>query len=761
MRAVKNQIYSKFSPTNIPGCQLWLDAADTRTTGTGSTISTWSDKSLYGRDLTAYGGTTTNLTSGIFVQLGNSIMSSASSTIDLCNASFLIVCSANSGSISNTAVFGAYGSTSTQPNYSNTCGFGFYMDGNTNKYRVYGQYTGTGTISNTNSAIQSPAIFFTSYSSSGTINSYLNGQNFFTAAGSARTTPAAGFTIGGEGYLGSLGVAGGSRARIYEIIVYDSVLDTTEQQQVQGYLAYKWNLQSLLPAAITATLQSANRIAWYDASNASSVTSSGGILSQWNDLSGNANHLTVARGTVNYTTDSTYTTNNVVNFTSTSSHLRSANYITYTADTTEVYVVARLVSMNSSNIDMLFCMADDTTNANSGDMSIRLISSIPFDGNTGDIGDGGRYYVNGANSIPSTTATYSNSYFLISCKFAWTGPTTSRIGISSPNSIGGAGSIVTARCWIGNVAEVVVYSSPLTSAARLSAQAYFASKWSLPITTPVYTYSARPPVLKVFVPNAVTNCVLWLDAADSSTITASGTAVSAWKDKISGLSFTGTALIGTTTFNSLNTISFRRASSHYLFNSAFSYAISNRTTIFVWKADSTDTGNNGILSFASPYGSDYNSLNAITISTGYPIGGWGPAYIDANGTFSGYATPNNQQTTSAIFTEQNVALTETLYKNGSQVNIYSVGGSLIGLSQAQSSLTPSTGLVLGARYQGSVSYLTGYGSVDIAEVLCFSPSLSAFQIRQVEVYLANKWGLTGSLPADHKFYTNFSPYIIV
>jgi hypothetical protein len=320
---------------------------------------------------------------------------------------------------------------------------------------------------------------------------------------------------------------------------------------------------------------------------------------------------------------------------------------------------------------------------------------------------------------------------------------------------------MSAGYFLGKISEMIIYNRALNTTEQTQINIYLGAKWGFNFVSGLIPYLGRPPFLKVFVPKSVTNCVLWLDADDSSTITASGSAVSAWKDKISGLSFTGTALIGTTRFNSRNTISLRRASSHYLFNSAFSYGISDRTTIFVWKADSTDTGNNGILSFASPYGSDYNSVNAITISTGYPIGGWGPAYIDAYSTFSGYATPNNQQTTSAIFTEQNAAQNQTLYKNGSQVNIYSAGGGLIGLSQAQSSLTPSTGLVLGARYQANYSYLTGYGSVDIAEVLCFSPSLSAFQRRQVEVYLANKWGLTGSLPEDHKFYTNFSPYIIV
>src|SRR5258706_12126795 len=41
------------------------------------------------------------------------------------------------------------------------------------------------------------------------------------------------------------------------------------------------------PASVTTAF-------WYDASNAGSITQSGGTVSQWNDLSGNARHLTQA-----------------------------------------------------------------------------------------------------------------------------------------------------------------------------------------------------------------------------------------------------------------------------------------------------------------------------------------------------------------------------------------------------------------------------------------------------------------------------------
>lgn len=60
-----------------------------------------------------------------------------------------------------------------------------------------------------------------------------------------------------------------------------------------------------------------NLVAWYDASNAASITASSGAVSQWNDLSGNGLHLVQATGARQPTTGvDTINGLNAINFTS-------------------------------------------------------------------------------------------------------------------------------------------------------------------------------------------------------------------------------------------------------------------------------------------------------------------------------------------------------------------------------------------------------------------------------------------------------------
>jgi hypothetical protein len=224
-----------FQPIDIDGCQLWLDAADRKTTLGTSTITQWTDKSGNQRNLTPYSGSTL-FSPGQYVQLNSSIMA-VTSPVDLTNVTWFIV-AASPNSYGDQPVFSALPSSGGGENYQSTNGFGFYMDGTT-QYRVYGQYYNGAAI--TNSAnIQDLCIVANTINSSGYMQTYFNGTlQSPTSSSSARTSPASGFTIGGEGYLGSLGTYTSS-VKIYEIAVYSSVLTTSQRQQVEGYLAWKW-----------------------------------------------------------------------------------------------------------------------------------------------------------------------------------------------------------------------------------------------------------------------------------------------------------------------------------------------------------------------------------------------------------------------------------------------------------------------------------------------------------------------------------------
>ena len=75
------------------------------------------------------------------------------------------------------------------------------------------------------------------------------------------------------------------RGEIGEVIVYDRYLDSGEVWQVEEYLAEKWNTP--LPPIPLGGLNG-----WWDADDSSTITASGGAISQWNDKSGGDRHVT-------------------------------------------------------------------------------------------------------------------------------------------------------------------------------------------------------------------------------------------------------------------------------------------------------------------------------------------------------------------------------------------------------------------------------------------------------------------------------------
>ena len=104
--------------------------------------------------------------------------------------------------------------------------------------------------------------------------------------GNVITTPPVDLQIGPAGWLGWN--FGQPSIAYGELLVFDRTLTTGELSTVYSYLSKKWGT-FLQPTDITG-LQ-----AWYDAADGSTFSySSGTVVSQWNDKSGNGRHLTQA-----------------------------------------------------------------------------------------------------------------------------------------------------------------------------------------------------------------------------------------------------------------------------------------------------------------------------------------------------------------------------------------------------------------------------------------------------------------------------------
>lgn len=233
---------SKFQPTDINGCVLWFDAIDPLGSGNTSTVSpitTWYDKSGMGSNATAVG--TINMVSSAINGLpavsfaGGSLtgyftgnMADVGTTISI----FAVSTYNGTGGV-RLFSFGVAGTG----DYAGS-GYGFF--GSTGGLA----YTGykNGAFTNTTSAIVANVPYVTSLIWDGTnANINLNGGTIVSSAQSGGGFAVTNYALGIDVIATSTdpaiwsGYAG-------EIVVFNTALSTSERQQMEGYLAWKWLL---------------------------------------------------------------------------------------------------------------------------------------------------------------------------------------------------------------------------------------------------------------------------------------------------------------------------------------------------------------------------------------------------------------------------------------------------------------------------------------------------------------------------------------
>lgn len=253
-------------PLAIQGCCLWMDSNDTSkispAPSNNSTINTWTDKSTNAYVFTSPSTSTAKPTFISNSQNGKSTIKFASATLQyfigntasknfaLNTSSYALFAvfqktSGTNGSIYNKSLFGAALNRillTIDPNLN--CGFS--------------HDNASGKISNTTNTIttyQIVSVIINRYA--GLDKSYVNGL----VAGTYSYTPNSTTNFGASTYDTLIGAYNNStgtgtpqadyylNGNICEIISYKNTYDMTDatRQTVEGYLAYRWGLQSLLP----------------------------------------------------------------------------------------------------------------------------------------------------------------------------------------------------------------------------------------------------------------------------------------------------------------------------------------------------------------------------------------------------------------------------------------------------------------------------------------------------------------------------------
>jgi len=246
----------------------------------------------------------------------------------------------------------------------------------------------------------------------------------------------------------------------------------------------------------------------------------------------------------------------------------------------------------------------------------------------------------------------------------------------------------------------------------------------------------RREYFTAFSPSSIAGCALWLDGADpaaNGVIPAAGN-LATWVDKSGGgiNAIAGTAVYPqyTTSFlNGLGVVGLTNASDY--FTVANNLNTSSLTYVFLMKPTAANTGTYcAILSTDTPslYGRSI-ALNNMNFQIEY--------YTN----FTTTSITTNSSTWYIVSVVFNGTSSITLSYNGT---ISTYAGSGTG--------TNSNGLTIGS-YNSTSSYTTYNANFYLAEAVVYTSALSQPQYQQVESYLAQKWGLTGSLPAGHSQFT--------
>jgi hypothetical protein len=557
-----------------------------------------------------------------------------------------------------------------------------------------------------------------------------------------------------------------------ELVVYNQYFEQSERQLLEGYLAWKWSLVNKLPGShpfynqspIEATVSESSPLnipakipsltTWLDAADSATIVLTGGTnVSRWNDKSATSDVFTA-------------TTNNPKYSNTTSGPSLPGVYFSG-----KNALLGTVKAAIASGIGTCFMIATMGTNAQV--FTGGFVSGTPQVGNSFGLVYGDNVVTcplqsdarNNRNPLPGTPPTTAT--LLYSPMNATITPTvgegsygfatpTNVVSIVNNQSVSWQPSVPSASPWnLGYLDaypamqdfylhEFLCFSEYFTDGQRFVVEGYLAWKWGIQSQLPNgHPYKNARPVagpgklLPDFSPDSIVGLQLWLDAADSATITGT-TVVTAWKDKsANGYIATQSPIsVGSITRSTQNNLNVIVTNLKVMTIPSFSWS-RFATMFFVVKtpnwfyvAGSAQLGG---------YFAYFLTGNWALYNTLYNV----PSFVDSVNTLGVNIIPSSTQW----------CILSIGYGGGTQATNYCING------------TPrSTNTVTGTGNETAVAPLWINGRWDsdngdnsiIAEILHYNSSITTSQRQQVEGYLAWKWGLQRSLPSTHP-YSKFAP----
>jgi len=752
-----------FTPRQISGCQLWLDGADTGSmTLSGSSVTQWRDKSGSSNNFTPTSGTPTSILDNgrnVVNFTSGAIMTSANQITFTTSSAFFIVSLLNSITVADFGMILGFtniaGGDFSIRYYGNKILGGTSGDGNGNDF-ANGTYYVNGTF---NPSFGS-STYLNVYSIIGTVAPQAGGTSFLTLSSAFMSR----FFIG----------------NIAEFLYYPGGVTSSQRQQIEGYLAWKWGLQASLPAThpyknspippllnppttlpvvlqnptFTPTQVSGCSL-WYDAADLSRLTLSGSSVTNWTSKGSNAIAVTNSANYPTYVTNA-YNKLGTLRFTfainQSLSNASVANSVVQTNTNHTIFLVHNPNADNSTPFGFL-----DSIGTFNKRISVHTPegSSIMYD-------VGGRLaysypsqaaYLNGALKLETYTVSGGSRFYRRDgTQLATNGTISSSFDANQILYIGGAHPSYPHYQYGGDYCEILWYNTNLTTPQIQLVEGYLAWKWGLqgllPANNPYNpSPSAQFPFLSIvrfatWQPNQISGLSLWLDAADpngTGVLPSNGASLKIWVDK------------------SGNTYNVSQ-------NASLAVPVFRQSLATNGLPGLDFTGGGGLLSATS----FAKSLNVTLLLVGMvrsTIGAWGTFwghFPNGDHDFNAIQLRNTSgQTVINWHTNNNNSTSQLSYTLNSMV-LYSctmTNGNIMFMQQTNTSGTNSVTITNGAVTINTNTAPIWVGRSDsseainsyIYEIVYFQRVLSLAERQQTEGYLAWKWGLVSNLPNNHPY----------
>ena len=477
MQLYKQPVFQRtFQPIDIPGCALWLDAADQSSmTFSGSNVTQWNDKSGAGNHATIGGGSSlpaTLTTAGMVFTRSSDTVGTFFNLNTPYSSTHTVFIVATPTSPSAVFLYGR-GFTDSSPaiitNWTSTQ-LQYYDNG---QFLTFGSPTSTYISS-----------FVRVFGSGGTVVGRLNGsQAFSDTTKVTEQNASAPWSILGGSWVSSGVQKCQYSGTISEFMIFSNALTTAQSQQVEGYLAWKWGLVSSIASGHPGkTLPAFSTIfnpksltgctLWLDGADRSSMVFSGTTVTTWNDKSGNGLHAT-ATGTPTYTS-------NALNGLGAPALNSNANFFK-----TPTFIISPTVGTPS-----IFMIMNQTAYSGSGNsdffQSTNSWQRLDF------FGQGNSFNVavtmNNAGPTVINATTTSNNPTLLSFVV-----NTASGGVGFANgtftaTVGSAGGLLVQTDtysigggpgFVGFIYELIVFNNTVSTSQRQQVEGYLAWKWGL------------------------------------------------------------------------------------------------------------------------------------------------------------------------------------------------------------------------------------------------------------------------------------------